>query len=217
MTRLLFPLTLMGGCFHAVTSSTCETLDLQEVEDTEVTAAGSAADLLARVAVDQRMLAVWATGEATEADVFLGRGTGSATFIEQTEASETTRSFGIGGGSNDMLVRCPNALRVPLIGEVLSIDGQLEVFASGLVATDGPNEAWLRVSLDGAFDDAVLPEGEVASADYTNKSTFLNADFDELGMVDGSAGWNGELETEDTSSSRAERLLELRPLGLDEP
>jgi hypothetical protein len=208
-------ISLSAGCFRVTSVPTCEELERRPVSDTELTPAGTAADLLAMVAIDARWPGVWyGDGTATDVDVWV-TGDGQAEWVEQQAASEETRSFGFGKMYLAMAVSCPNHLSVPVSADVSTPDGALAITASGPAILNDPTDSTAYTApgvplafLTGAYGSATLPAPQEDPSDFDDKYTFVNLTYDEVGFVDGTAGWGGGQETDDYSSWLSEPVVD---------
>ena len=180
--------SLTAGCFQTTHWNTCQELDRAVVADTDTTPAGMVGDLRARVLVDATLPAVFADDEEGEVDVLV-EGTGDAEWVEQEVIVEKTRSFGFGSFYPAILVTCPNHLSIPVSATVRSEDGSVDVMASGPVAFDDPTASWARevpaAYLSGSYSASTFP------ADWSDKASFINLDYDDVGLIGGTAGWGG--------------------------
>ncbi|MEZ4234696.1 MAG: hypothetical protein R3F59_00715 [Myxococcota bacterium] len=200
---LLVPL---AGCLGSVHRPVCEEVAATEVADDEVTPAGTAAELLQRVTFDGELPATWADGAATTAAVAVTRGEGPAAWVELRSSEEVTRRVGFGALYLLVAVTCDDHLRVPTKAFVATDDGALEVSAAG-EATVVPDQPSGRLVFEGAFAEAVLPPGDRDPADYEGRASFVEASYDELGLLEGAAGWTGERTTADYQEAVAERVI----------
>jgi hypothetical protein len=213
---------LMAGCFQTVHHPTCEVIDRRPVADDEVTPAGTPAELAALVGLDTELPATWWDGSEGTAQVFVAA-SGQAEWVEQEHASETTRQFGFGSVTPMIYVACPNQLELPLEADVASVDGRLGVAAEGKAVLPDPEGESMwgpgipHVNLDADFASSTFPDTDERPADWDRKYAFVNLSYDEVGLLEGSAGWGGSRETEEYSSGMAEYVLRFEGLGQEAP
>ncbi len=213
---------LLTGCFRVVNNPTCEEVDRYEVADDEVTPAGTAEELIAMVALDTDLPGTWFDGRDATAQVLV-QPDGPAEWVEQQSITEKNRSFGFGSFTPAIYVVCPNQLELPLVADVASLDGSLGVAASGNAYLPDPDgESFYGpgvpiVDLKGDFASSTFPPSEEDPDAWNDKYTFVNLDYDEVGFLEGSAGWGGSQQTDEVSSSMAEYVLRFAPEPTTEP
>jgi len=220
MHRLpLVGLSLLAvGCFHTTHRPSCEEVSRTEVAMDEVTAAGTADDLLAFVGMDATLPGTY-TADGSPVDVdLLVEADGPAAWVEQQETTIKTRSFGIGSSRLMMAAYCPAQLELPLYGEARTPDGAVEVTTQGMAFLADAAEQWDEgvpfVLLDeGSYADATLPPTEEDPSDYHDKYAYIQLTYDQEGLVDGAAGWGGYQETEEYSSSVGEAAVRFAPMS----
>jgi hypothetical protein len=212
MNVLIVPTLLLTGCFQVTVRPSCEEVDVLEVADDEPTAAGTARELLDTIELDDVLPATWQDGSATEADVVVARGTGSATWVQLESTSVKTRSFGFGRNTLAIFVVCEDQLQVPIDAEVASADGTLQVSVSGLAVTPTPftepAPGSARLNLTGDFGDAVFPATDDDPDDFTDLYSFVNLVYEDDVLREGSAGWGGEQSDANSVSASAEYVLD---------
>jgi len=210
-------LLLATGCFQVVNSPTCEELDRFEVADDEVTPAGTAAELAALVGLNTDLPGTWWDGSEATARVLV-EASGPAEWVEQQSGTDKSRRFGFGSVTPAIYVVCPNQLELPLVADVASVDGALGVAVDGVARLADPDGETLygpgvpQVDLKGPFADATFPDSDEDPDDWDDKYAFVNLDYDDVGFLEGSAGWGGGRETEETSSAMAEYVLRFTAL-----
>ncbi len=204
--RFIIPILLASGCFQVTHTPACEELSVTEVADDEATPAGTAQEIIDNVQFDEEIPAVWDNGETTTAIVHVER-TGSAEWVEVAATTIKSRSVGFGEVYLMMAVQCDDTLRVPLDVDVTTPDGPLSVNASGY-ANRTRIDVPAHVYASGRFADSEFPATEHDPGDFTDKYSFVNLMYDELGLIEGSAGWGGNQETDDSSMSLAEYVLD---------
>jgi hypothetical protein len=168
---------------------------------------------LDHVTLDETLPAAWQSGDPTEADVVVARGTGSAEWVEVEATTEESRSWGFGHNTPLIAVVCEDHLRVPVEAEVASSDGALAVGAAGRleIRETGDPLPGVQLHLDSAWDDAVFPASTSDPADFDNKAAWIELDYDELGLVHGAAGWTGERTDGDSAIAISEEVLTFGP------
>lgn len=215
-TRFALVALTLTGCFQRTYWPACEEVDRVDVADDEVTPAGTAAEALALVALEGTFDGTWADGTPATATLSVGRGAGSAQWVETTSVTEVKRSFGFGQAWPAIYVECLATLEIPLVADATSDDGALDVHVDDRLALSDPADGWqdpieerLHASLSGSFADATLPVFDNDPDDYEQRYSFITLDYLGGGLATAEVGWGGSRETEEYSSAIADRVLTL--------
>jgi hypothetical protein len=217
---LLLTATLLAlpGCLRTWHQPVCEEESVTEVADDEETDAGTARALLDRIAFAGPVDGTWQDGSPAEVELDVRRGAGAAEWVVLRHATEITRSLGFGASYPAIHIFCDNHLRVPVDVDVETADGELAVAVSPSVQVTGasaelPTDGRIAVYGTSPFAEAVLPEpvagagGEQDPAAFEGKRAFVTLDYDEVSLVEGAAGWEGEQETPEYHMTTIERLV----------
>jgi len=206
----MLALLVVSGCFHVSHRPTCEEIAVTEVADDDVTSVGTVDAFLAQLAFDDQVDATWEDGTPTTADLRVARGTGTATWVERIQGTATNRSFGFGRSTSMAYVACQDTLRVPIEVDIATPDGELAFYNDGHAEkSDLPPPLFLN--LEGTFEEAVFPPGEDDPEQFTDKYSFVNLNYDGDRFAGGTAGWGGDQEDDDASSTYAIYVLDFAP------
>lgn len=204
-------LLLLPGCLQTWHQPTCEEASVTEVADDEPTEAGTADDVLARVAFGGPVDGTRQDGTSTPIELDVRRAAGSAEWVVLRHATKVTRTWGFGASYPDIYVYCDDHLRVPVDVVVETAEGDLSVAVTASVQVTGPGaerptDERLSVFGTAPFSEAAFPAGEHDPAAFEDKRAFVALDYEAAGFG-GAAGWEGEQHTDDYLMSVAERLV----------
>jgi hypothetical protein len=156
-----------AGCDRTV--RTCDVVERQLVEPTEVTPVGTAADLLVVVETDEVLAGTWWDGTPVEVDLLVVA-EGPVYWVETVAGRGVIR---LGIGHNDMAFSCSNGLEIPLAVEVSTRDGGLAMSVEGAAWVDEPvqqQSPTVWVFLKGPFAAATFPEADEDPGNWENKA-----------------------------------------------
>jgi len=191
-----FVLVLVSGCFQVTESWTCREVSRAVVGEDEQTPAGSPDELLSLVGIVDVFPGVYdLDGTEANVDVAVAQD-GDAVWVEQRKERERERDVGFGRVTSMHEVVCPNQLELPLVAQLQTTDGALDMLVDGAAVLDDPDGESFRspgvpmVHLEGDHDHATFPPlGWDDAAWEGQRHTFVNLEFDEVGFREGSAGW----------------------------
>ena len=197
----------LAACFRVTTSPVCIE-EVHEVSDDEATPVGTADELVALTQHTGNIDATLFDGTSIDLDLEIQRGSGSAEWVEATLGEERTRRLGIGSSTPLIMVICNDHLRVPMDVDVVATDTTgLDLTTSGWASVD--SEGMLSgLYTDGDFQASTFPDNpDDDPREWDDKTSFAMVHYLEDGL-EGSAGWEGQRETDEAVSAHASYVVD---------
>jgi len=202
-------LMLLGGCFKVTHLDGCEEVSRTELTIDEATPIGTAAELLALVAVDGTFPGTYGLdGSPVDVELWLDQDA-PASWVEVQPTQEVRRSFGVGEEGLTWKPTCRSRLELPVVAEGRTADGAVEVFVEGVATLEHGSEApdTPAVSLLGAYDDATFPGTEHDPDAWDARYSFVDLELRREGLEGGSLGWGGEQESGNERSTATDHTV----------